>query len=100
MTLTELQLPDKQTFYSNVRVIADEVYRMMERWEAAYKFLEGMSTADMDAIGISAMDGVRTDLIDLRVLLSEFVDLWNNTSVTPTKNPKTVVDEIRHMNVI
>ena len=99
MALTELQLPSKDSFYSNLRQIANEMRRMSERWEAVSDFIANVETADLDAMGVPTGQ-VRTDLVNLRKVLVEFNQFFAGESVTPTNNPKEVVDAIRHMNVI
>ena len=101
MALTELQLQeDKRTLYAGLQTISDEVYRMMERWEAVSAFLATMGTVDLDALAVSTTDTTRGDLVDLRNMLLEMVNYWNNAAVDPVKDPKAIVNKIRHMIVI
>lgn len=99
MSLTELQRPTKDELYANLRVVANEIRRMMERWEAASDYINRFDTNDLDTMNVPAGD-VRTHMVDMRVLLQEMTSLFQNQSVTPTKDPKAVVDNIRTMLVV
>ena len=94
MALTELQLPNKVDFYNNIQNVAGEISSAMHRWGLVASFVNRMETSDLDAMSI-ASGVVRSDLVDLKNLLNNFVALWGNQAVTPTKNPQTVVDSIR-----
>lgn len=99
MALTELQLPTKTEFYQNLRSLANEMRRAMERWEAASDFINDVQTADLDAMAVPEGD-VRTHMVDMKNTLAEFVTLFTGNPVTPVKNPKDVVDKIRQMLVV
>ena len=94
MALTELQLPVKSDLYNTVQNVAGEVSNAKHRWGLIASFLNSMGTDDLDAIGV-ATGQVRTDLINLRVMLNEIIALLNNEAVTPTNDPQTVIDNLR-----
>ena len=94
MALTELQLPTKPDFYNTLQNIAGEISSSMHRWGLVASFVNRMETADLDAMSVAAGE-VRTGLVDLKNLLNNFVALWGNQVVTPTKDPQTVVNAIR-----
>ena len=99
MALTELQLPTKAELYQNLKTVANEIRRSLERWDAASDWIASVTVADLDALGVPTGQ-VRTDLADLRQLLTELSSLFNNETVTPAKDPKEVTDRIRQMLVI
>ena len=99
MALTELQLPDKISFYRDVQSVAGQITAHMIRWREMREFLAVMSTEDLDAIGVAAGQ-VRIDLIDFRVALDELIKLYEGSAVTPTNNPEEIMDCIRRMLVI
>jgi hypothetical protein len=99
LALTELQLPTKAELYQNLRSIANEMRRAMERWEAASDFINTLQAADLDAMAVPA-GAVRTDMVQLRTVLQEITTYFSGSSVTPTNIPKEVVDKIRQMLVI
>jgi len=94
MALTELQLPTKPDFYNTLQNVAGEISSSMHRWGLVAAFVNRMEASDLDAVGVAAGQ-VRTDLVDLKNLLNNFVALWGNQSVTPAKDPQTVVNSIR-----
>jgi len=96
MALTELQLPTKAQFYSNVQSAATNIDGLMATYKKMAEFLAKMDTSDLDAMGIAAGQ-VRTDLVDFRVAVNEIIALYNGTATTPTKNPATVMAAIRRM---
>lgn len=96
MALTELQLPSKSDFYNTMQNVAGEISSSMHRWELIAAFVNRMGTADLDAMGVGAGQ-VRIDLVDMKNLLNNFVALWGNQAVTPTKNPQDIVNAIRKM---
>jgi hypothetical protein len=96
MALTELQRPAKTDFYNTIQNIAGEISSSMHRWRLVASFVNRMDTADLDAMGVAAGQ-VRIDLVDMKNLLNNFVALWNNETVTPTKDPQAIVDVIRKM---
>lgn len=96
MALTELQLPGKVDFYNTMQNIAGEISSSMHRWGLVAAFVNRMDTSDLDAMAV-AEGTVRSDLIDMKNLLNNFVNLWNNQSVTPTKEPQAVVNAVRKM---
>lgn len=102
MALTELQLPTKTELYQNLRALANETRRFMERIEAASDFISRIDAGDLALMTpIPAPTGqVVVDMVDLKNLLAELVSLFAGNAVTPAKNPKEVVDKIRQMLVI
>jgi hypothetical protein len=96
MALTELQLPTKAEFYRVIQSIASDIDNCMRRWEAVAEFVARMDTADLDAMSVAA-GVVRTDLVDFRIALNNLVSLYNGNSVTPAKNPSTVIDSLRRI---
>jgi hypothetical protein len=94
MALTELQLPGKVDFYNTMQNIAGEISSSMHRWGLVAAFVNRMETADLDAMAVAA-GTVRSDLIDMKNLLNNFVSLWNNQAVTPTKDPQAIVNAVR-----
>ena len=97
MALTELQLPSKTDFYNVISNTAGEISQAMHRWGKVADFINRMGASDLDAIG-AATGQVRTDIVNLRILLNELNDLWNNEAVTPTNDPQAVVEELRKIN--
>jgi len=96
MALTELQLPAKETFYANLQAAANEMDRIIKRWENVAEFIGRMDIADLDAMGVAAGQ-IRTDLIDFRIVIDEMLSLWNGNAVTPINPPHEIVDKIRTM---
>ena len=94
MALTELQLPSKADFYNTLQNVAGEISSSMHRWKLVAHFVNRMDVSDLDAIGV-ASGQVRIDLVDLKNLLNNFVALWGNQVVTPTKDPQAIVNVIR-----
>ena len=94
MALTELQKPGKVDFYNTLQNIAGEISASKHRWGLVASFVNRMTTEDLDAMGV-ATGQVRIDLSDLKNLLNEIVNLLNNQSVTPVKDPQSVIDNIR-----
>ena len=96
MALTELQLPGKTDFYNTMQNVAGEISASMHRWGLVASFVNRMETSDLDAMAVAA-GTVRTDLIDMKNLLNNFVALWQNQTVTPTKDPQAIVNAVRKM---
>ena len=96
MALTELQLPGKDEFYSNLQTVATNMKRLMNEWRDAADFIEDVDTNDLDTMGVP-VGQVRTDLVDLRTILNEVHDFFTGTATTQTKIPKNIVDKIRRM---
>jgi len=96
MALTELQRPDKQMFYNNMQRIADEMSRMMASWEMASDFINDVEATDLTDMGITDAGSIAS-MIDLRAAVNDVLSVYNGTAVTPTKNPKEVMDKIRRM---
>lgn len=96
MALTELQLPTKSNFYSNIQAAASEMDSIMSRWQNMVDFLATMDTSDLDAMGVAAGQ-VRTDLVDFRVAANNIVQLYYGSAVTPPKNPSNIMDRIRKL---
>lgn len=96
MPLTELQLPVKAELYRDIRSLANEIALRMLRFKEASDFINTLTTADLDAMGVPAGQ-IRTDLNDLKTVLNELVAYYGGTAVTPAKNPDSVVDKLRNM---
>lgn len=96
MALTELQRPDGILFKNNMQRIADEMYRHFSSWECANDFLSDVETSDLTTMGITDTESINI-LSDLRQAVGDMVSLFNGNAVTPTKNPKEVIDKIRRM---
>ena len=96
MAITELQLPGKTDFYNTMQNIAGEISSSMHRWGLVASFVNRMETSDLSAMGVTNAT-VITDLIDMKNLLNNFVSLWNNQAVTPTKDPQAIVNAVRKM---
>ena len=96
MALTELQLPEKATFYSNVQNAATNMKRLMDEWQNMADFIANVDTDDLDAMGVAA-GTVRTDLVQFRTVMQEFIDFFKGNSTTQTLVPDDIVDKIRNM---
>ena len=96
MPLTDLQRPTVAELYRDIRSLANDVALRMLRLQEAAEFINTLTTADLDAMGVPAGQ-VRTDLVDLKQVFNEFVAYYNGGAVTPVKNPASVVDKIRSM---
>jgi len=99
MALTELQMPTKASLYQNLKALATETRRFMERIEIASDWIGFVTIADLDTMGITDAQ-VRTDLVDFKQVLIELVNLFEGSAVTPAKNQKGVVDKLREMLVV
>jgi len=97
MALTELQLPNKADFYNNMQGVAGEISSALHRWGLVASFVNRMETSDLSVMGITN-ETVVNDLIDLKNLINNFVSLWQNQPVTPTKDPQSIVNAIRKIN--
>lgn len=96
MALTELQLPNKSEFYSNLQNTATQMADLMQLWESLASFIGFIDTADMDAMNI-ATGQVRTDLVNLRTWINELIDFYNGNPVTVSNPPREVINKIRRM---
>lgn len=96
MAQTEIQLPVKAEFYRDIRSIANEISLRMLRWKEASDFINTLTTADLDAMGVP-LGQVRTDLVDLKNVLNELVAYYNGGTVAPAKNPDSIIDKLRTM---
>jgi hypothetical protein len=96
MALTELQLPLKNQFYSNLQSAANKMNSLMHTWADLSEFIGLVQTADLDAMGIPSGQ-VRTDLTNFRQALQDMLSLWEGNPVTPTNSPSDVIDKIRSM---
>lgn len=94
MALTELQLPGKVDFYNTMQNVAGEISSSMHRWGLIAAFVNRMETSDLSSMNITNAT-VISDLIDMKNLLNNFVALWQNQTVTPTKDPQLIVNAIR-----
>lgn len=96
MALTELQLPNKVTFYARLQAAATGMNQMIHEWRNLAKFIGIVETADLDTMGV-ATGNVRTDLIDFRTAINEMISLYDGNEVTPTVTASAVIDKIRRM---
>lgn len=96
MALTELQLPTKQNFYSQLQYAASEMDQVLTKWANIAEFVERIDTADLDAMGVPAGQ-LRTDLNEFKTVINEFMSFYQGSSVTPTNAPDGVIDKIRRM---
>ncbi len=99
MAQTEIQLPTKAELYRDVKSLANEIALRMLRWKEASDFINTLTPEDLTAIGVPAGQ-VRTDLLNLKVVLNEIVSYYNGGTVTPATNPDSVIDKLRSMLVV
>lgn len=99
MAQTEIQLPTKAELYRDVKSLANEIALRMLRWKEASDFINTLTPEDLTAIGVPTGQ-VRTDLVNLKVVLNEIVAYYNGEAVTPATNPDSVVDKLRSMLVV
>jgi hypothetical protein len=99
MAQTEIQLPSKAELYRDIRTLANEISMRALRWQQASDFINTLTVADLDAIGVPAGQ-IRTDLADLKQVLNELVLYYNGSGVTPVKSPDTVMDKLRSMLIV
>jgi len=98
MALTELQQPSKQDLYAALQSLSGELLRLRNKVKQTYEFIDKMDATTLDNMSVPSGD-VRTDMVDFRNLLSEIVTLFDNTSVTPAKDPLVVINNIRRISV-
>lgn len=91
MPLTELQLPPKQGFYSEMQSLANQIKKLQLRLTEVSEFVSNMDASTMDAMSISPGD-VRTDLNNFRYSMDSIV--------TELSYHDTVIDKIRTMMVV
>jgi len=96
MALTELQLPKKEFFYNRLQSSASQMDNLMSHWRNLIEFINMVTVADLDTMGVAAGQ-VRVDLVEFRTVLTEMVSLYDGNSVVPTNNPSVVIDKIRQM---
>ena len=94
--LTELQRPDKETFYNEIQHAATTMNSIMNAWRDIAEFIEQVDSTDLDTMGV-AVGQVRTDLVNFRIAMQELAAFFDGTSTTQTNVPATVVDKIRRM---
>ena len=94
MTLTELQLPPKASFYGSLQSAANKMNNLIKQWEDLAEFIGLVDSNDLDSMGVAAGQ-VRTDLIAFRTVLNELSAFYNGTSTTQTEVPADVIDKIR-----
>jgi uncharacterized protein YjiS (DUF1127 family) len=98
MALTELQLPTKANFYSDLRSAATRMNNLMAQWAEMAEFLARMDTQDLTDIGVPTGGAIRTDISDFRVAVQELIAYWNGTKTdAPTKTPEDIINKIRSM---
>ena len=94
MVLTELQLPTKVHFYNRLQAAANEMDNVMNTWKNLAEFIDKVTVADMDAMGV-ASGQLRTDLAAFRQAIDDVIALYEGGSVAPTSAPNSVIDNIR-----
>jgi len=100
MALTELQMPDKNTFYVKIKDLASRMRKTVAEWEAMSEYIAAVDASDMDAMGVpaSGTDDTRADLVKFRTALTELVSLWNGNAVSePTTAPVDAINKVRAM---
>lgn len=100
MALTELQRPNKDTFYRNIQNLATEMDKLMVRWRDAIEFIDMVGASDLDAMGVPAGTSagtVRADMLNFRTLLNEMISLYDGNTIAPANIPSEVIDRVRHM---
>ena len=95
MALTELQLPDKATFYNEIQHAASQMNSIMNAWRDIAEFIGTMDTADLATMGVPT--DVGTDLVQFRTIMQELTAFFDGTGTTQTNVPATIVDKIRRM---
>ena len=93
MALTELQMPIKQVLYGHINSKARSITNHMAEWKLFAEFLADMGPSDLTGINVPA--DVQTDLAKFRTALNEIISLFEGNAVTPTNNPKDVMDLCR-----
>ena len=96
MALTEIQLPDKATFYNEIQQAASQMNSLMNNWRDIAEFINTMSTEDLDAMDVAA-GAARTDLINFRIAMQELTAFFDGIATTHTNVPAEIVDKIRRM---
>jgi hypothetical protein len=96
MALTEIQLPTKQLLYDNLQEAATQMNRLMGDWRDLAEFIGNIDTADLDILAVPAGQE-RTDLVNFRTAINEFLAFYDGTAQTQTVIPGNVVDLIRRM---
>ena len=91
MALTELQIPDKPSFFRELQAVAGEAKSRSLRWNEISEFIATVGTADLDAMGVP-VGQVRTDLIAFRTSLDNIV--------TAIEAEYATLDKIRKMSII
>lgn len=97
MALTELQLPSKDLFYSELQDAATQMNRLMGTWSDLAEFISTVENVDLDSMGVATTGTVRTDLVNFRTAIEEFLAFFNGTATTQTVTPSDVIDKIRRM---
>lgn len=97
MALTEIQLPNKETFYGNLQAEATNMKDAMNRLRDMAAFLVNVGTADLDAMGVPDTGTIRQDMVDFRIAMNDLVDFFDGSSLTQAKVPEAVIDLIRRM---
>ena len=96
MALTELQLPTKVLFYSELQEAATQINRLMHVWRDLAEFISNVDTVDLDSMGV-ATGQVRTDLGEFRTAIEELIAFFDGTATTQSVVPASVIDKIRRM---
>jgi len=84
MALTELQLPDKSSFYQSVQSVAGESISRYMRWKNFSDFIQNMTGADMDTMGIPSTGDLRAHLSDMREALDAMITNFETAQVGTT----------------
>ena len=96
MALTELQLPDRATFYNELQHAASQMNSVMSNWRDIAEFIARIDTADLDTMGV-AVGQVRTDLVAFKTVLEEMVAFYFGDTIIRTNIPDDIIDKIRRM---
>ena len=96
MAMTEIQLPEKATFYSQMRGLATNLMRMMCDLGNVSEFVGNLDTGDLDTMGVPTGQ-VRTDLTNFRTSINEFLAFFEGTSTDQTQVIGDMIEKFRHM---
>lgn len=96
MALTELQLPTKADFYSNLQNSANQLNRLIKTIADLSEFIGFVLPEDLNSMGVPTGD-IRIHLADYRTALEEFISYTNGNPITPTVTLTEIIDNIRSM---
>jgi len=97
MALTELQLPNKETFYSNLQAEATNIKDAMNRLRDMADFLVNVDNTDLTTMTVPNTGTIRENMVDFRIAINDLVNFFDGTSLTQVKVPEEVIDLIRRM---